>query len=406
MVKRSSWALFAAVALLAGAAGCGSSADGGTAQTGQLDVALTDAPAPYQAVNVTVEAVRVRPAAAAGDDAWHEIVLDPPRRIDLLELSNGATLDLGSLSLPAGRYDQIRLVLAENGGGAQALRNSVVLDDAQRTEIALKTPSAARSGLKVKGEFEIVAGERSEIVLDFDAHRSVVVAGNSGQRILKPVINAIVIAAAGKAEIGGHVGVPDAWVSAQVVGEDGRPRIVRATVSAADGGFSLSPLPQDAGHTFTVVIDAPGYRTHVIRNVVAAAGGNTVLPPVVLTAAAAPDRHSISGSVGVPAGFEDSLLFVGASRVLDGLPVLIAETPVQLQTHDYVFSVARELPLVAEPGAGPLVFAEPADAVAALPYVVSVRDADEALAPASTSLSPPSAAGQSVTGLDLQLSSP
>ena len=79
---------------------------------------MTDAPScGYDHIYITVEKVRVHTSATAEDGGgWQEIVLSPARRIDLLDLTNGVLEELGSTPLPAGDYQQIRLVLANNTG--------------------------------------------------------------------------------------------------------------------------------------------------------------------------------------------------------------------------------------------------------------------------------------------------
>ena len=52
----------------------------------------------------------------------------------------------------------------------------------------LKVPSGSQSGYKIVGGFDINANSTTELILDFDANRSVVVAGNSGQWLLKPTV--------------------------------------------------------------------------------------------------------------------------------------------------------------------------------------------------------------------------
>jgi hypothetical protein len=63
--------------------------------------------------------------------------------------------------------------------------------------IPLKTPSAQQSGLKVKVDAELTEGITYTLLLDFDAARSVVKAGNSGNYILKPVLRGIIDAKSG-----------------------------------------------------------------------------------------------------------------------------------------------------------------------------------------------------------------
>src|SRR5687767_1798167 len=106
--------LAAATLLAACGGGSDSSSDAGT-----LRLALTDAPAcGFDRVDVTVEKVRVHKSSSAseGDGGWSEVVLQPPKRVDLLSLTNGALAELGQTPLPAGKYTQMRLVLSPNNG--------------------------------------------------------------------------------------------------------------------------------------------------------------------------------------------------------------------------------------------------------------------------------------------------
>ena len=117
------WIVMATAAVLAACGGGGG--DGGSASTGTMRLAITDAPAcGYESVFVTVR-VHQAQGAADGDAGWSELVLSPPRRVDLLTLTNGVLSELGQMTLPAGKYTQLRLVLADNGGGS-SLANAVI----------------------------------------------------------------------------------------------------------------------------------------------------------------------------------------------------------------------------------------------------------------------------------------
>ena len=59
------------------------------------------------------------------------------------------------------------------------------------TETALTTPSGQQSGLKMNVDIDVAADKVADVVLDFDACKSVVKRGNSGQYNLKPVIAVI-----------------------------------------------------------------------------------------------------------------------------------------------------------------------------------------------------------------------
>lgn len=156
---------------------------------GMLGVSLTDSPAcGFDEVNVTVNKVRVHQSGSAADNetGWVDITLNPARKINLLNLNNGVLDNLGQTPLAAGHYTQVRLVLDPNIGGG--LANSVV--PAGGFEVAVETPSAVQSGIKLAHEFDVSAGERVDLVLDFDACKSIVRRGN-GTFALKPVIKVI-----------------------------------------------------------------------------------------------------------------------------------------------------------------------------------------------------------------------
>ena len=76
----------------------------------------TDAPAcGFDRVDVTVKgAVHKSGSGNEADDGWSEVVLNPAKRVDLLSLTNGALAELGQTPLPAGKYNQMRFVLAPN----------------------------------------------------------------------------------------------------------------------------------------------------------------------------------------------------------------------------------------------------------------------------------------------------
>ena len=250
-------------------AGCGSGGGGTTAQPGTLGVSLTDAPAcGFDEVNVTVSKVRVHQTDTDNVNAagWSDIVLDPPKRINLLEYNdptknNGALLPLGDISLPSGHYTQVRLVLVPNNGSIPP-NNSVVLSDTKE-EKPLDTPSAVQSGIKLVHEFDVPSGQRVDLLLDFDACKSIVKTG-SGKYKLKPVIKVIPFVLNGiegfidTALLGNSV-----VVTAQVNGE-----VVRATVpNTQTGKFFLArlpgyPAPADYPAYYDVVITAKNSPTN------------------------------------------------------------------------------------------------------------------------------------------------
>jgi hypothetical protein len=242
----------------------------GAGSTGTLRVALTDAPAcGYDNVFVTVDRVRVHASSIASDadSGWSEVVLNPAQRIDLLMLTNGVLAELGQTTLPAGQYTQVRLVLRPNGSGAPA--NSLVLSGGSG-EIPLDTPSATKSGLKLIHPFTVQQDTMVDLVLDFDACRSVVRRGNSGRYNLTPVISVIPRTATA------IVGVVDPMLTNVAISAQKNGTVVRSTTPNANGAFVLSGLDV-AQAPFDVVITAEGHATAVVAAVPVIADATTAV---------------------------------------------------------------------------------------------------------------------------------
>jgi hypothetical protein len=251
--------------MLAGLAACGGGGGGSDltfagASNGTLRVAVTDAPTcGYDAVNITIQKVRVHQSSTASDtdSGWSEVVLNPARRINLLTLTNGVLDELGQTPLPTGKYTQLRMVLADNDS-AHPLANSVLPTGG--TETALKTPSGQQSGVKTNINIDIAANKMADFVLDFDACKSVVVAGNSGQYLLKPVVTVI------PRYVSGVTGFVDATLvngSTSVSLQQGGV-VIKATTPGATGQFLLQPV---APGSYTLVLTAPGRTTEIVTSV-------------------------------------------------------------------------------------------------------------------------------------------
>lgn len=244
-------------------AACGGGGGDSTAAPGTLGVSMTDAPScGYDAVNVTVRAVRVHQSGSAGenDSGWSTITLATPKKINLLDLTNGVLEELGTTSLPAGRYNQIRLMLDPNNGNAMA--NSIIRTTfpTNTTEISLDTPSAVQSGIKLNSEFDVLSNQRVDLVLDFDACKSIVTKGN-GNYALKPVITVIPTVLNG---IDGYID-PALLASNVAVTAQQNGVVIRGTVpDAVTGKFTLARLVPG---NYDVVITADSRATAVIGTV-------------------------------------------------------------------------------------------------------------------------------------------
>lgn len=351
----------------AGLAACGGGGSGG-AQQGTLKLAMTDAPAcGYDHVYVTVTKIRVHQSADAGtnDAGWSELAI-APRRIDLLGLTNGVLQELGSLPLPAGSYQQIRLVLADNPSNptpSHPLANALV-PSGSTSEIALTTPNGQQSGFKLKANFDVTGGQVADMVLDFDACKSVVKAGNSGNYNLKPVVAVIRRLTT---EIVGYV---DPTLALHTVVSTRDPdNNLRATVpDATMGKFVLAYLPESTN--YTVVVAGRDLTTVAVTGVpVSIASGITTLntsadPIPVVTSASA----SVTGVVTNTSNTPLTDAAVNAQQVLSaGQRLDVAWTQVDPTDAAYGLSLPLEAPIKASYAvSGPLVFS--ADAAVAGRY--------------------------------------
>ena len=120
-MKQISLLLTFALTMLVGFTSCDSTNSNGG--TGTMEVTMTDAPANYDSVQVTINEVRVRQEndndskadetdGESEEDGWVTIS-DQQMTVNLLDLTNGSQVSLGSQELEAGAYSQIRLVLGD-----------------------------------------------------------------------------------------------------------------------------------------------------------------------------------------------------------------------------------------------------------------------------------------------------
>ena len=250
---------------------CGSSGDSDGGGNGTLSVALTDSAAEdYQAVYVTVDRVEVHRSSQENATSGWSTVAEPGTTYNLLDLVNGLFAQLGEGPLDSGSYGQLRLVLgitADNSlnifSNPHPYANYVIDEDGNTHK--LKVPSGTQSGLKVINGFIINADQTTDLLLDFDVTRSVVIAGSSGQYLLKPVIKMLketsysnVYGTVSEANSNPLVPVPAAFVSAQTTAATAAPEdqvvIEAGTLSTDSGDYSLFLAPG----TYNLVAAANG----------------------------------------------------------------------------------------------------------------------------------------------------
>ena len=325
--------IMALTILAAALVNCGGS--GSVMSTGgmaTIHVSITDPPfckfpnGAFQHVFVTIRSVRAHTSTSADDNTpgWQELVPqlnDQPMQIDLFAAASTACLltTLGSnTALPAGNYQQIRLILLANDGGSGPLPasnacvnqgfNCVVLHDGSIHELLLS--SQAHNGLKILPGIMVAAGQDVDLNIDFDACRSIHKEGN-GKFRLKPVLK---VSEVGTNHTGISGQVVDSVTGAPIAGgtvlvaleqpdNSGADVIFLETAADALGNFNFCPLP--GGATFDVVVVAIN-GAGVAYNATVAVGvaGGTALGaiPLVAETGAATGPATLQGFVTATTG--------------------------------------------------------------------------------------------------------
>lgn len=192
----------------------------------KLQIGLTDDPDPsVREVWVDIQQIEVIM------DGSGPIILTGthPGLYNLLELANGRDTLLADTEIPAGNISQIRLILGENN----------FLVTANGDHIALKTPSAQQSGLKVQVHQAVAGGILYRLTIDFNVAKSIVFAGNSGNVILKPVLRILSFIPSG-GDI--HGVVTPAGFPTFVFAINGTDTVA-TTVTNINGNFLIKDVP-------------------------------------------------------------------------------------------------------------------------------------------------------------------
>ena len=276
---------------------------------------------PYSHVFVTITDVLAHVSSTAGpnDSGWVDLTPNlskSPQQIDLLGQANNQCF-LASLGdaqqLQAGSYQQIRIMLADNGAAVSnnacgTSANCVVLA-ADSSVHALQLSSESKTGLKIPsgqiagGAFTIGAGQTKDLDIDFSTCESIVHEGN-GQYRLKPVLH------------GGEVSTTSTSINGKVLdGVTGNPvngtlvvaleqkdatgvdRVQRAALAGSDGSFVFCPLPSGSYDVVIVGTRADGslYEPSIITGV--SVGSTTGTVVLFAPASAALSFTQLSGTV-------------------------------------------------------------------------------------------------------------
>lgn len=272
MMKRVVQSVIAACALLTGA--CDSS------NSGTMTVRLTDAPFPFSevaSVDIFVVRVDAKTAEATATEAEDEddmsewvTIASPNAMMDLLDLSNGTTANLGEATLPTGTYRGFRIII-------DPAQSSVTLKDGTKPDIVW--PSAARTGIKVNLDAPISLTENgSVVVLDFDVGRSFVMRGNSIKNnglLFKPVVRGTAVDITGSVAGSVH---GDTETGPVVAGATVELLTDGSLVTETDDGKIVATAVTDANGAFMLAFVRPG--TYELR---ATPPTGSVYKPALLT---------------------------------------------------------------------------------------------------------------------------
>jgi len=269
-----------------------------------VNVSISDPPScmppagSFKSVFITIRSVQAHTSTTADDNSpgWVELVPalnTTPVQVDLLNLpANGACLlrQLGSnTSLPAGDYQQIRLLLVDNSASSASPSSNAcatlgqvfncVVTNKNISELQLS--SQANTGLKIPpgqvvgGPIHVAAGQSVDINIDFNACASIIQEGNGSFR-LKPTLTAGVVST-NTTGISGQVvdsvtsqPIAGATVALENPDKSGTDRIFMQALTDSAGHFSFCPLPM--GAVFDVVVDAVSssgvsYNASIVVNV-------------------------------------------------------------------------------------------------------------------------------------------
>lgn len=256
----SGLALCAGIAILSG---CEKENIGSANGTTKVEVRMTDAPGNFDEINLNVKEI----VLFSGDESYTLAAdADIFNILDFRLGTSNPDILVASGEMPSGEITEVRLVLDDVG-------NTIVVDGVSQE---LTTPSGQSSGWKVKLKENpsLVPGVTYSLVLDFDAAKSIVSAGN-GKYLLKPVVRGLTAATSGL--ISGTVlpllSHPEVLVidGADTVGTVVDPLTGQFIVGGlAEGNYSVKFAPVE------------GYRDSTITDVNVELGQNTSLGIVTL----------------------------------------------------------------------------------------------------------------------------
>ena len=209
MITKTRWVISTCLIIIIFAA-CGGGGGGSSASTPNLSIKLTDSPGDYLNVFVTITEISAiiegsDPIPLEFADFRSSAVVEETGdsfTVDLIQLSNGDSIEIALGNLPIGKLNQLRLVVT--AASLYAYEDVIGLDGPDPgndishdvAEFNIKVPSGVQTGIKLNPRnVEVQSGSLTSLTLDFDADKSIVKLGSKDKPkkgdyyfILKPVI--------------------------------------------------------------------------------------------------------------------------------------------------------------------------------------------------------------------------
>ena len=169
---------------------CGGSSSSSTPAT--MNLGITDGPvASASAVVISFTGVELQPSGGGSAVTFN---FNSPQTINLLNEQNGNEASLlNGVSVPAGNYDWIRLLLNVSSSGTVA--NSYI--EINGAQYPLVIPSGAQTGLKLVQGFTMTANQVANFTIDFMLQQSITAppgltsGGGTQDYLLKPALRLI-----------------------------------------------------------------------------------------------------------------------------------------------------------------------------------------------------------------------
>ncbi|MHB8148374.1 MAG: DUF4382 domain-containing protein [Vulcanimicrobiaceae bacterium] len=292
---------------------CGGGSSGGAAttpstQNATMNVAMVDAPFQMSGNTVTAVNLGIDKVEVVGNGASPTVIqsFSTPDVVNILNYTSISAPLSFTGSIPAGSYQQIRLVLdtatttiayTDSNGMPHTAVLTVPSGTTGGFGNANSTDSgdgSGTSGLKVNVSLTAVGGSTYGFVLDFNADQSIVETGN-GNFMLKPVIVATAQATSGSLT-GSVVNQAGTAVAGAEVEALQGTTVVNTGVTDANGNFAINALPAGtytlevlntyttlAGTTATATgFDASvGNTLMVTGTITVTAGANAAIPKII-----------------------------------------------------------------------------------------------------------------------------